>query len=275
MDHLRRELAPITDAAWVLIDEEARTSLGHYLAARALVDFSGPHGWDHSAESLGRVRPSTHSTPSTHSPVEGVVADIRTCLPLVELRTPFELSLSELDSADRGAPDPDLSALTEAARLAALAEDRALFDGYEDAEMAGIASGSPHDPLPIDDDYHKYPGVVASAVAELRRAGIGGPYAIALGSRCYTGVIETTEHGGYPVLNHVKLILGGPVVWAPAVDGAVVVSQRGGDYELVSGQDLSIGYRGHTEDEVHLYLEESLTLRVHEPKAAIALRYPG
>ncbi len=60
-----------------------------------------------------------------------------------------------------------------------------------------------------------------------------GPYAIALGPRCYTGVVETTERGGYPVFEHLRMILGGPVVWAPAVDGAVVLSQRGGDFELV------------------------------------------
>ena len=94
---------------------------------------------------------------------------------------------------------------------------------------------SPHPPITIGEDYQRYPNHVAQAVETLRRAGVGGPYAIALGPRCYTGVIETTEHGGYPVLEHLRLILGGPVVWAPAVDGAVVLSQRGDDFELVVG----------------------------------------
>ena len=77
----------------------------------------------------------------------------------------------------------------------------------------------------------------------LKAAGIGGPYAIALGPRCYEGVIETTEKGGYPLLEHLGLILGGPVIWAPAVDGAIVLSQRGGDFALTIGQDISIAYR--------------------------------
>ena len=94
----------------------------------------------------------------------------------------------------------------------------------------------------ITDDYSEYPTHVAKAVAVLRAADIGGPYAIALGSRGYTGVTETTEHGGYPVFEHLRQILDGPVVWAPAVDGAVVLSQRGGDFELTVGQDFSIGY---------------------------------
>jgi uncharacterized linocin/CFP29 family protein len=268
MDHLRRELAPISEASWTLIDAEAARTLRHFLAARALIDFAGPRGWDHAAEPLGRVRPVVPS------PVEGVVADVRTCQPLVELHTTFELSLVELDAADRGAPNPDVTPLQDAARLAALAEDRAIIHGYEAAGIAGIAPSSPHEPLEIGDDYDQYPGVVARAVAALRRAGVGGPYAIGLGPRCYTGVIETTEHGGYPVLEHVKLILGGPVVWAPGVDGAVVISVRGGDYELACGQDFSIGYRTHAEDAVELYLEESITLVVRENRAAIALQYP-
>jgi len=127
----------------------------------------------------------------------------------------------------------------------------------------------------MSDDYDEYPGIVAAAVATLRAAGVGGPYAVALGARCYTGVIETTELGGYPVLEHIRLILGGPVAWAPAVDGAAVVSLRGGDYELVCGQDFSIGYRSRSDAAIELYLEESITFVVRDDRAAVRLVYPS
>jgi uncharacterized linocin/CFP29 family protein len=139
--------------------------------------------------------------------------------------------------------------------------------------VKGLVATSPHPPITISEDYHRYPNHVAQAIETLRRAGVGGPYAIALGPRCYTGVIESTEHGGYPVLEHLRLITGGPVVWAPAVDGAVVLSQRGDDFELVVGQDLSIGYTDHDAESVGLYLEESLTFRAAGPEAAVALAY--
>ena len=45
-------------------------------------------------------------------------------------------------------------------------------------------------------------------------------------------------------------------------DGALLVSTRGGDYELHLGQDLSIGYLSHDADSIELYLEESLTFLV-------------
>ncbi len=63
------------------------------------------------------------------------------------------------------------------------------------------------------------------------------------------------------------------MVWAPAVDGAVLVSLRGGDFELEVGQDLSIGYQDHDADGVTLYLEESVTFRAISPEAAIGLAY--
>ncbi len=140
--------------------------------------------------------------------------------------------------------------------------------------MTGVVAGSPHEPIEVGDDHRDYPAHVAAAVEQLRQAGVDGPYAIALGPSCYKAVLEQAE-GGYPVLEHLELILGGPVVWAPAVDGAVVLSQRGGDVELVIGQDLSIGYLDHDDLEVSLYLEESIAVRRCTPEAAIHLTHPA
>jgi uncharacterized linocin/CFP29 family protein len=139
--------------------------------------------------------------------------------------------------------------------------------------VAGIVSASPHVPVTITDDYSHYPAHVAQAVAALRSADVSGPYAIALGARCFTGVTETTEHGGYPVFEHLRQILDGPVVWAPAVDGAVVLSRRGGDFELTIGEDFSVGYRSDDATSVDFYIEESLSFRINEPKAAVHLTY--
>ena len=88
--------------------------------------------------------------------------------------------------------------------------------------------------------------VVGEALGVLRRAGVAGPYGIALGPRCYAGLTETVTSGGYRVFDHVKRLLDGPIIWSLGVDGAVVLSMRGGDFALTVGQDLSIGYLDHT-----------------------------
>lgn len=268
MSHLHRELAPISDNAWHEIEKEATRTLTNFLAGRQLIDFSGPHGWDHSADSLGRLE-------RVPGPVEGVEAGIRVVQPLLELRHRFSMSRADIDDIDRGSPDPNLSQVVEAAKRAALAEDHIIFQGFKDAGITGIAEASTFPPVQINDNYAEYPKLVARAVSSLREGGIDGPYAIALGTRCWTGVIETTEYGGYPVLEHLRLILGGPVVWAPAVDGAVVMSIRGGDFQLTCGEDMALGYLSHDADTVDLFLEETIAFRVLTPEAAVAFRHMG
>jgi len=265
MNNLLRELAPISSEAWGEIDAEATRTLKVMLAARKLVDFTGPLGWDASAVNVGRAN-------AIQSQDDGVEARMRSVQPLVELRVPFELSRDELESIGRGAKDPDLDPVRNAARRAAVAEDRAVFHGYAQAGIRGIADASAGAALPIADDYAEYPALVAEAINNLRSAGVNGPYTVLLGPRCYTGLIKTTE-GGFPVIEHVRRVVDGPIVWAPAVNGAIVASTRGGDFELAVGQDFSIGYLDHSATGVRLYLQESFTFRVLSPEAAVPLVY--
>lgn len=267
MNHLLRDLAPLTGGEWKAIDEEARRTLKINLAARRLVDFSGPHGWQVSSINLGRVKDVGTELRA------GVEVRRRRVQPLIELRAPFELSRAELDIISRGGGDPDLRPVTEAARTIAIAENQAVFNGFTAGRIAGIFETTVTSALTLTDDYVRYPEVVAEALGKLRNLGIDGPYGIALGPRCYIGLTETTTGGGYRVYDHVKRLLNGPLVWTPGIDGAIVVSMRGGDFELTVGEDLSIGYLSHAADMVRLYLQESLTFRVLTPEAAVALRY--
>jgi uncharacterized linocin/CFP29 family protein len=264
MNHLLRSIAPISDAGWKLLDEEATERLSAALAARKLVDFSGPHGWEHSATNLGRVA-------ALGEGVSDVSAHQRSVLPLVELRDEFVVSRAELGDADRGASDADLKSLDDAAQRMARAENSAVCHGFQAAGVVGITKASSHPPIELSSDFDAYPGHVAKAVELLLAAGIAGPYGLALGPACYTGVIESTEHGGYLVFDHLRKILDGPIVRAPGVEGAVVLSLRGGDFLFESGQDLSIGYTTHDTETIRLYLEESFSFRVATPEAGVNL----
>jgi uncharacterized linocin/CFP29 family protein len=264
MNHLLRERAPISDGGWKVIDAEARDRLAPALGARKLVDFSGPKGWEYSATNLGRV------SPLPGAPGEGVSGRQRRVLPMVEVRADFALSRDELRDADRGARDTDLKALDDAAHQIAVSENVSVFHGWNGA-ITGIAESSPYEQLSLGASTEGYPRQVADAVEKLLCSGIGDPYGLALGREQYRRVVETAEHGGYPLLEHLRRILEGPIVWAPGVNGAVVVSLRGGDFMFESGQDLSLGYDSHDSDVVRLYLEESFSFRVATPEAAVAL----
>ncbi len=234
-------------------------------SARAVsVDFVGPKGWDFAAVGTGR---NEAVAPPEKTKVE---ARLRRVLPLVELRVPFEMKRRELDAIDRGAKDPDTDPVIAAARQIAIAEDRAIFHGYGEAGIRGIAEAQQAHAVPFGDNFVEFPNAIAAAKTKLRDAGVSGPYAVALSEHAYTGLTETTS-GGYPVLEHVRHIVDGPLVWTPGLDGAVVMSLRGGDFELTVGQDFSIGYLGHDAQTVRLYVEESFTFWLLSEQAAIPL----
>lgn len=266
MNNLLRELAPIPASAWEEIDCEAKRTLKTMLAARRIVDFVGPQGFATAAIGTGATEPIP-------APPNGLVeARLRQAQPLVEIRAPFTLARSEIEAIARGAKDTNLDPVIAAARKIAFAEDVAIFHGYPEAKIRGICQTHSGAPRSLDDKYETYPALFAVAVANLRDAGVDGPYAVALSERCYTGLTETTI-AGHPILEHVRRIVDGPIVWAPGLSGAVVVSLRGGDFELIVGRDFSVGYLSHTAEEVRLYIEESFTFRLLSPQAAIPLAY--
>jgi len=62
------------------------------------------------------------------------------------------------------------------------------------------------------------------------------------------------------------------IIWAPAIEGAFVLTTRGGDFELHLGQDLSIGYLSHTDTSVRLYLQETFTFLLQTAEASVVLQ---
>lgn len=269
MNDLKRELAPIAERAWAEIEEEVTRTLKRFLAGRRLVDFEGPKGWQHSAVNLGRVKDLDSS------PFEQTETRLREVQPLVELRTVFELSRTELDNISRGAEDADLDPAVNAAKNLALAENRSIFHGYSAAAIAGLVESSEHDPVAPDENLINYPHAVSSAIEKLREAGVSGPYVLAVEPQVYADLSQTAGAGGYPIMRHVERLVDQPVVWAPALDGALVLSLRGGDFQLTVGRDISLGYLDHDRSKVRLYLEESLTFRVLAPEAVSTISRRG
>jgi uncharacterized linocin/CFP29 family protein len=267
MDNLHRELAPVSAAAWAQIEAEATRTLKRHLAGRRVVDVQGPAGYGLSAVGTGRVR-------DIDAPADGVHARQRLAAALVELRAPFTLDRTEIDDVERGSEDSDWQPVKDAARQIAFAEDRAIFDGYPAAGIDGIRPGSSNRPVQLPADVREYPAAIARALGQLRDAGVDGPYSVLLSADAYVAVSETSDHG-YPVLQHIRRIVNGDIIWAPAISGAVVLTTRGGDFCLQFGQEASIGYLSHTGTEVELYLQETLTFLLFTTEAAVSLPASG
>lgn len=269
MDVLKRSLAPLTDRAWQFILDEARTVLELNLSARRIVDVSEPRGFDFSALNLGRLDMGDGGE------VGEVRFGTREVLPLVEARAPFELDIWEMDNIDRGARDSNVDDLHRAAMAISKFEERAIYGGLEEARIAGLLHSSQYeDPVTIAGEASDLPEAVGRAVLRLRYAGVEGPYALALGAALYT-LLDTDCNDGYPIRRRIADQIAGPVVLAPYLTGGLVVSRRGGDTEMVIGQDLEVGYHSHSEKTVRLFISESFTFRVLGPEAVVVLKIKG
>jgi uncharacterized linocin/CFP29 family protein len=267
MNNLHRELAPISDVAWAQIEEEAKRTLKRYLAGRRVVDVEGPAGVGLSAVGTGHLK-------TIDAQGEGVLARQREVKPLVEIRVPFELDRRDIDEVERGANDADWQPAKDAAQKIAYAEDRAIFEGYAAAQIEGIRQGTSNPIMTLPADVRQYPDAIAQALRQLRLVGVNGPYSVVLGADAYTALAETVDNG-YPVLEHVKKLVKDEIIWAPAINGAFVLTTRGGDFELHIGQDVSIGYLSHTDTAVRLYLQETLTFLMLTSEASVALAPPA
>ncbi|MEU8675317.1 family 1 encapsulin nanocompartment shell protein [Streptomyces sp. NPDC048560] len=263
MNNLHRELAPVTEAAWQQIEEEARRTFSRHVAGRRVVDVTGPDGPELAAVGDGHLR-------DIDPPAPDVLARARTSTPVIEWRVPFTVTRAAVDDVERGSEDSDWQPVKDAARTCAFAEDMAVIDGYGAAGITGLRGGSSHDPQPLPADARDYPAAVSHALTRLRLAGVDGPYRLLLGADAFTEATETSDHG-YPVATHLGRLLDDQILWAPAVTGGVLLSTRGGDFELRLAQDLSIGYQDHDATSVRLYFHQAFTFRMLTPEAVVPL----
>ncbi len=265
MTNLHRDLAPISAAAWAEIEEEASRTFKRHVAGRRVVDVEGPSGDDLAAIPLG------HQVP-INPLADGVIAHARQSQPIIELRVPFTVSRQAIDDVERGAKDSDWQPVKDAAKQIAFAEDRAIFEGYPRSQHHRRAGQRSNPELKLPIDAKDYPEAISQAITSLRLAGVNGPYSLLLNADAFTAINETSDHGYPPIREHLRRVLDGEIIWAPpAIDGAFLLSTRGGDYELHLGQDLSIGYLSHDANSVELYFQESMTFLMYTSEAVVSL----
>ncbi len=155
MDNLHRELAPISGAAWDDLEDEARRTFRRHVAGRRIVDVAGPAGPELSAVGTGHLQHIDHDS-------DGVTAHTRRAQQIVELRVPFTVDRLQVDDVERGAKDADWQPAKDAARQLAFAEDRAIFEGYAAAGIAGIRASSSNPAIALPNLVRDYPNAISA-----------------------------------------------------------------------------------------------------------------
>lgn len=262
-DVLNRSLAPISDAAWDEIDETAKMRLSSQLSARAVFDVIGPNGMDFAAVNTGRLVGGKKQ--------KGLRWGLREVLPLLEVRVPFELKLDEVENLSRGAKDVDWEPLEDAARQIAGFEEDVVYNGVSGCDVKGVIAAAQPKPVSLPSSVETYPQTIGEALHALRLSGVQGPYDLVLGTKAYK-VLNNTLQSGETYFTALEHLIGGSIHWSPALTGGLLVSTRGGDFELTIGQDLAIGYNATNGDSVEFFFIETFVFRVLEPRAAVALK---
>lgn len=261
MSMFERKFAPVSSTALSEIDAQAARTLRALLSSRNFADVKGPMGWDFSAVSAGRLR----GLPDRG---DGICAGVREVSPLVESRVNFEICLFELQCVDRGAKDPDLTAVERAAKAAAEFEENVVYDGCESAGIKGLLQSCANKPADVPTaNPDEFIAAIAGVVRNMKvRDSICGPYALAGGAKLRASLGKIVH--GRTLLDILKDAAGiAEFICTPLRDEVFLVSMRGGDFELTLGADYTVGYAGAGEKLLKFFLTESFTFRVLEPRA--------
>lgn len=266
MDILKRNKAPFSAAVWGALETEAAAVFQKHLTGRKVVDYTGPAGLGFAGVNTGRAVAAKEKLGS-------VSVAVRENLPVLELKVPFVVKESEIDLILRGAPVFDNTSIVAAAKALCDAENALVFDGYKKEGIEGMVGALTNSAVKVKGD-DILPGV-AEAVKELVNAQVDGPYALLIQPQYYGKLFSVAGNAGYPLTKKLsELLKGGEVLPVPSLKkGAMVVSLRGGDYEILGGVDIAMGYNKELADGHELFLFETLTFRVNTPEAAVALEW--
>ncbi|MCD6551738.1 family 1 encapsulin nanocompartment shell protein [Thermotoga sp.] len=263
MEFLKRSFAPLTQKQWEEIERRAKEIFSTQLYGRKFVDVEGPCGWEYAAYPLGEVEVLSE---------EEIKWGLRKSLPLIELRATFTLGLWELDNLERGKSNVDLSNLEETVRKVAEFEDSVIFKGCEKSGVKGLLSFREERKVKAGENLGDFLEALYKASSTFSKDGISGPYTLVISTDRWLYLLKKNS-SHYPLERRVTEILNGRIITTPRIDNAIVVSERGGDFKLVLGQDLSVGYEDRENDSVRLFITETFTFYVVNPEAMVHLEF--
>jgi uncharacterized linocin/CFP29 family protein len=267
MDSLNRIQAPLSAEIWQAVDEAAMGAARDRLTARRFLDVEGPFGVGLTAIEVGNDdycrQPEAHEA--------GAIIGKAVSVPMI--RRSFRLSIRRVAAyLDNGQP-LDLSPVEDAAEAVADREEEIIYEGVPGSGLPGLltAGGSAIEGgnwSAVDRALED----VLTAVTALDDNGFRGPYALALSPVLYNGLFRLYPGTDTLQLEHLKRLCTRGIFKAP-IAGGVLVDPRVG--VLIVGQDLRTGYMSQDGIHYHLYLSESLVLRIDEPRAIATIKVTG
>jgi uncharacterized linocin/CFP29 family protein len=260
MDSLNRGQAPFPAEIWKAIDDAAAAAARDRLTGRRFVDLEGPFGVGLTAIEVGNDDYCRQPGPDEAGAVMG------RAISLPMLRKSFRLSLRRVAAhVDNGQP-LDLNPVQAAAEAVADREEELIYRGQPAFGLAGLLTMEGRQQVEGTDWTAPERALqdVLAAATRLDDSGYRGPYALALAPVFYNNLFRLYPGTDVLALEHLRRLCTAGIYKA-AIEGGVLVDTRVG--VLILGQDLQAGYSSQDGVHFHLYVSESIVLRIDEPKA--------
>lgn len=261
MDFLKRGLAPISSEGWKFIDERAGEVIKANLSARRFAAVVGPMGQNTEAVGAGKMQIYTKGESQF---------GVYKVQPLVEQRIHFKMNRWDLDNVDRGAKDIDTSSLDTAVKKAALFEESAIYEGLEEAGIAGLLHSSEHEALEFGKTFDDTMNALVCATSTLKRSFADAPYALIISPDKWSYLNLIGKDSGF--IKHISESLHIKIIVSNSIKNAYLVPMDNENIEITLGQDFALGFQSYTSKEVELFITSSFTFRVLDPSLVVVFK---
>lgn len=268
MDYLNRAASPFDATLWDKIDAAAVSAARAMLTGRRFLDVDGPYGSGLTTLEIGNDDFCREPKPGEAGAVMGRAISV----PM--LRKSFSLSIRRIAGhLEQGLP-LNLRPVEDAAEALATREEEFVYYGQPRFNLFGLMNAP---------DRVRYEGGdwgnldvalndVIGAANALDRNGFRGPYALVVAPELYNGLYRRYEGTDMLQAEHIRSLCTKGIYKAP-VQGAALVDPRAGS--IVVGQDLRAGYASSDGVHYHMYLSESIVLKLDEPGAVCDIAVAG
>lgn len=266
MKYLNREQANLSEEIWDRIDEAAAEAARALLTARRFLELEGPYGIGLTAIEVGEDTFCREPAP------EDAAAITSKAISMPMLRKACQLSIRRVEAYQHMGQPLDLRSVEDAAEAVARREEEFIYYGQADFGLEGLLTANGRHEVKAG-DWSKVEQAlddVLNAVDLLDGSGYHGPYALALSPAHFNQLFRRYEGTDMLQLEHLRRLCELGVYKAPIAGAAVLIDGHVG--KLVLGQDIQTGFSSNDGIYYHLFVSESIVLRLEEPDALCTLK---
>lgn len=247
MNNLNKNMAPISDKAWEVLNERTKEILLKVISARKFMSIKDVG--DSKGVFTGKINIKKEND------IEYGIYDV---LPLIETRFNFTLNRWELDNLDRGDKNIDLDNLDKAVFEAGKFEENLIYNGLDN--IKGLIDSCNNPPMKIGDNPKEILTNISKAIIVLKDKYSSDNLDLVVNYDTWVKLNSTESH--IPLVKRIKELINGDIIISKFIPKTILIPHKNENFEISVGNDFSIGYQNHTSREVTLFITESLVFRI-------------